>query len=53
MASYELKNRASSANREVNGTDSEDARDNLALARLGKKPVLKVCPQPFNIMLWA
>ncbi|CAL00903.1 uncharacterized amino-acid permease C15C4.04c [Aspergillus awamori] len=41
MASYELKNRASSANREVNGTDSEDARDNLALARLGKKPVLK------------
>ncbi|PWY63121.1 amino acid permease [Aspergillus eucalypticola CBS 122712] len=40
MASYELKNRASSANREVSGSDS-GARDDLALARLGKKAVLK------------
>lgn len=48
MASYELKNRANSANREVTGSDS-GARDDLALARLGKKAVLKVCPS-FSIL---
>ncbi|RAL04507.1 putative GABA permease [Aspergillus ibericus CBS 121593] len=41
MASYELKNRASLVNHEISEIDSHDARDNAALARLGKKPVLK------------
>ncbi|KAL5355611.1 amino acid/polyamine transporter I [Aspergillus floccosus] len=41
MESHQLKNRAVSANEEVNGMIGSHDRDVTALARLGKKPVLK------------
>ncbi|PWY83381.1 amino acid permease [Aspergillus heteromorphus CBS 117.55] len=42
MESYELKHRATTANRDVpDGGNLRDARDDMDLARLGKKPVLK------------
>lgn len=41
MESHQLKNRAVSANAEVNGMIGSNDRDVNALARLGKKPVLR------------
>jgi hypothetical protein len=44
MASYELKNRTPSNNEvHISSGFSIKDRDNVELARLGKKPVLKVC----------
>ena len=46
MASYELKNQVSANNEvRISGGYSTKDRDNAELARLGKKPVLKVCLQ--------
>lgn len=39
---FDLKNRTASNNREVHGFSPSNERDNADLARLGKKPVLKV-----------
>jgi hypothetical protein len=44
MAFYELKSRTASSN-QVEGVVSGRERDNANLARVGKKPVLKVCRQ--------
>lgn len=45
MVSYELKGHASVTSRgEAQAASSVQERDNVHLQRMGKKPVLKVCP---------